>query len=179
MKDHGSGDQSENKETEADEKGKDDAEKTGDKKGKKRATKKDETEDKSKSKQRATKASKKNTQATATEEGEGENPASPNLVPKAEKDQVACIVKYLKGINYLGERVAKHNDLDDDIKADFRKDTPNSEEGRLGVYWKTPSVGVYIRSEKREFCNLPMKYPELPYHLCLGAALKAASMLAP
>ena len=99
-------------------------------------------------------------------------------VPKQEREQVAQITAYLRSINYLGETVGKAKDLTGASKTVLRENTPNSEEGRLSVYWKMPSTGVFLRAEKREFCNIPLKDPDLPYHLCLGATLKAASMLA-
>ena len=123
------------------------------------------------------KASKKSKKANKVEQ-EDDEVVKVCRVPKQEREQVAQITAYLRSINYLGETVRKAKDLTEASKTVLRENTPNSEEGRLSVYWKMPSTGVFLRAEKREFCNIPLKDPDLPYHLCLGATLKAASMLA-
>ena len=99
-------------------------------------------------------------------------------VPKEARQQVAEITKYVKEMQALELGVEAQTDLTNEKKAKLREGCPNSEEGRLGCYWKNPSVGVFVRSEKREICNIVVPDSELPYFEKLAACLKAASMLA-
>ena len=91
---------------------------------------------------------------------------------------MAAIVKYLKSIQAMNLPVDTSADLTDEIKAKLRVETPSTAEGRLSCYWKTPSTGVYLKTEKREWSNFALKdLDDQPYLMKLGATLKAAHLM--
>ena len=112
-----------------------------------------------------------------SEKKDEEPSPDPEQVPKTIKAQVAAIVKYLKSIQAMNLPVDTETDLTDEIKAKLRVETPSTAEGRLSCYWKTPSTGVYLKSEKRECSNFMMRDQDQPYLLKLGATLKAAHLM--
>lgn len=125
-----------------------------------------------------------NKHADNTEQAEGskkrkvEEDRKPEPVPTSEKDLVNTIAKYLKEIKGGGWKITGHQDLTEDVKRDFKKPFPPTEECRLNVYWKRPSAGVHIRSEKKDIATFAVDMECGPFLLRLHACLKAAALMA-
>ena len=126
-----------------------------------------------------------NKQANKTEKGEGsrkrkveEDSSKPEPVPTSEKGLVNTIATYLKEIKGAGWKIAGHQDLTDDVKRDFKKPFPPTEECRLNVYWKRPSAGVHIKSEKKDIATFAVDMECGSFLLRLHACLKAAALMA-
>ena len=126
-----------------------------------------------------------NKQENNTEKGEGskkrkveEDGSEPEPVPTSEKGLVNTISKYLKEIKGAGWKVTGPQDLTEDMKRDFKKPFPPTEECRLNVYWKRPSVGVHIKCEKKDIATFAVDMECGTFLLRLHAGLKAAALMA-
>jgi len=98
--------------------------------------------------------------------------------PEDTKGQVNSIAKYLRVIKGAGWKVKGNQDLTDDIKREFKKDFPTTEECRYNIYWKLASVGVHLKSEKKDLVTYSVHADAGPYLLRLHSCLKAASLFA-
>ena len=98
--------------------------------------------------------------------------------PDDTKGQVNSIAKYLRVIKGAGWKVKRHEDLTDDIKREFKKDFPTTEECRYNIYWKLASVGVHLKSEKKDLVTYSVHSDAGPYLLRLHSCLKAAGLFA-
>lgn len=107
-----------------------------------------------------------------------EDGSEPEPVPTSEKGLVNTISKYLKEIKGAGWKVTGPQDLTEDMKRDFKKPFPPTEECRLNVYWKRPSVGVHIKCEKKDIATFAVDMECGTFLLRLHAGLKAAALMA-
>lgn len=124
------------------------------------------------------KSSKQEEEPSKKRKVEPETPDSnAGKVPTDEKGQVNAIAKYLKEVKAAGWKVTKHEDLTDDIKKDFKKPFPPTEECRLNIYWKRPSTGVHLKGENKDICTYAVDPHCGPYLLRLHSSLKAAALL--
>ena len=95
-----------------------------------------------------------------------------------EKLQTKLIAKYLREIKSAGWKITKHEQLTDEIKLQFKKPFLPTAECRPNVYWKRPSCGVHLKSEKKDICTFAVDPDCGSYLLRLHASLKAAGLLA-
>ena len=109
-------------------------------------------------------------------EDEGDEEPVPSALDQ--KQQVNAIAKFLRAFKAKGYKLKKHEDITEEMKTQWKKEFPVTDECRYSNYWKRPATGVYLKSEKKDFGCYSVSSELGPFDLRLAASLKAAGMLA-
>ena len=109
------------------------------------------------------------------EDESDEEPVQPAL---DQKQQVNAIAKFLRAFKAKGYKLKKHEDITEEMKTQWKKDFPVTDECRYSNYWKRPATGVFLKSEKKDFGSYSVSSELGPFDLRLAASLKAAGLLA-
>ena len=94
-------------------------------------------------------------------------------LPTSEKDQVKAIAAYLKDIKAGGWKIKKPEDLTEDIKREFKKPFPPTDECRLNVYWKLANVGLHLKTERKDIVTFSVHVDVGPYLFAAAFVLES------
>lgn len=138
-------------------------------------------EDPGKDESKKSQSRRKRTAAEEKEhEGKEKERSRPKKKPRVGEAVPEDVKLYTKRIAKFCQKFddQKNSEITPELKNLFKSKVGQFKESRYNIYWKTNSVGLHLRSEKKDFGTLSMKDSSAgPLIYRMAAVLKAAEQL--